>query len=130
MKKNDNPITDIWYYTNEESKRHSQIEVFFFKFKKNKIPLRIQLHFQEEKFYKCIADYKIDTGKSIVNNRVRNFKRLELFEIEFDKKYKSYFEYILNLEERRIMFYNKTSAKLFPILLEKLEEIIKGEIYE
>ena len=127
MKNNENTITDIWYYTNKESKNRSQIEVFFFKFKKNKIPLRIQLNLQEDKFYKCIVDYKMDIGRSIVNNNIRNFKKLELYEIEFEEKYKTWFKFILNLEDRRIMIYNKTAQKLFFLLLEELEKIVKGD---
>lgn len=127
MKNNENTITDIWYYTNKESKNRSQIEVFFFKFKKNKIPLRIQLNLQEDKFYKCIVDYKMDIGRSIVNNNIRNFKKLELYEIEFEEKYKTWFKFILNLEDRRIMIYNKTAQKLFFSLLEGLKTMIKGD---
>lgn len=127
MKNNENTITDIWYYTNKESKNRSHIEVFFFKFKKNKIPLRIQLNLQEDKFYKCIVDYKMDIGRSIVNNNIRNFKKLELYEIEFEEKYKTWFKFILNLEDRRIMIYNKTAQKLFFSLLEGLKTMIKGD---
>ena len=127
MKNNENTITDIWYYTNKESKNRSQIEVFFFKFKKNKIPLRIQLNLQEDKFYKCIVDYKMDIGRSIINNNIRNFKKLELYEIEFEEKYKTWFKFILNLEDRRIMIYNKTAQKLFFLLLEGLKTMIKGD---
>lgn len=130
MKNKDNLITDIWYYINETMKKYEDKEIFYFKFKNYKVPLRIQLHLHEEKFFKCIADYKLYTKDSIINNTNENFKKLELYEIEFNPCYKELFEYILNLDERKIMFYNKTSEKLFPLLLKELEKIIKGENYE
>lgn len=130
MKQNNNKITGVWYYTNETMKKYEEKEIFYFKFEKYKVPLRIQLNLSENKLYKCYADYKLYTKDSIVNNMVENFKKLESYEIEFNPYYKELFEYILNLDERKIIFYNKTAQKLFPILLKGLEEIIKGEIYE
>ena len=127
MKNNENTITDIWYYTNESRKKYYDMEVFFFKLKKYKVPLRAQINFSEHKFYKCNVDYKLYTKKSIVNNTIEDFKKLELYEIEFEEKYKSLFKYIVYLDKNLILFYNKTAEKLFPMLLEGLKTTIKGD---
>lgn len=127
MNKNNN-ITDVWFYTNEKVKLIKKVEIFFFKFKKYKTPLRIALNLKKDDYVKCSIQYYRELGAIIKNGELKNsFKKLELFELQFNQHYHDLFKIILDTNEKEIISYQKTGLKLFPILKEELKKIIQGE---